>query len=119
MADPDASSHQLMYDAIAHAERLLVETFEGDVGYELDIADRAEALLALVMSSVGSWTGTVRVDDDGAPVGEIGKLILGRSIGLTAPDRRTARAPPIDGASRRHSVTGPTQRFPARASCDR
>jgi hypothetical protein len=77
MTDPDASPHHLMYEAIARAEQQLVQTFERDVGAELEIADRAEALLALVMSSVDSWTGTIQVDDDGAPVGgDVPKLIL-------------------------------------------
>jgi hypothetical protein len=77
MTDPEASPHQLMYDAMARAEEQLVQNFERDVGAELEVADRAEALLALVMSSVGSWTGTIQVGDDGAPVGgDVPKLIL-------------------------------------------
>lgn len=77
MSDPEADPHQLVYEAIVGAETKLIQSFEQDVGDDLEVADRAEAFLVLVMTSVGSWTGAIHVDAYDAPAGgDVAKLIL-------------------------------------------
>lgn len=82
-----------MYEAILGAERRLRESYEQDVGLELAIADRAEALLAVVLDAVGPRTGTIRLDQAGAPVaGDVVLLKLAALQYLGARALRVMRA---------------------------
>jgi len=56
-------------EAIMSAETRLRDTFEQDVGHELNVADAAATLLMTVAGSVGERTGRIDVDANGVPTG--------------------------------------------------
>jgi hypothetical protein len=92
MADVPPTPHEQLRGHIRRVEAELAARFEHDAGRELDLADDASALLALVMSAVGKRTAALDLNRAGEPSGDIThlKLTAMQFIGVRA--LRTVRA---------------------------